>query len=336
MSYTRPDRTYREIAKPSGRRRQALMVCAATVLMASLAGCSSNGTPKAPKATKARTSATFATSATPATSAATVPAMKGPPREALGAALARALRPVLPDDDARLRVAVLRLDEGDREIAAYGDDAPFDTASIVKVDILAALLLQAQEEGRELTAAERSQARAMIRQSDNASASVLWRKIGRAPGLNAANRQLGLSSTEGGPGVHWGLTQTTAEDQVRLLRAVFGSEGKGSSDASAGLNEESRAFIRGLMSEIAAGQDWGVSVAGSRWALKNGWLRRSTTRLWDINSIGQVTVHGRRYLISVLSGDNASMRSGISRVERAAKAAVGAATARAFPRPRAE
>jgi hypothetical protein len=257
-----------------------------------------------------------------------------PPRKALGASLAKALRPVLPDDDPRLSVAVLRLDDADGEIASYGDDATFDTASIVKVDILAALLLQAQEEERELTNEEHSHAKAMIQESDNESASVLWRAIGRAPGLDAANEQLGLSSTQGGPGGRWGLTQTTAKDQVRLLRAVFGGEGKVSSRVSGGLNQESRAYIRQLMSDISEDQDWGVSaVAGPRWALKNGWLQRSTTGLWDINTIGQVTVHGRRYLFSVLSGDNASMRSGVSLVERAAKAAAGAVSAHARPRP---
>jgi hypothetical protein len=295
----------------------------ATALVTSLASCSSAGTLNSPQVR---------------TSAAKAPAMgAAPPRETLGVSLARALRPVLPDDDARLSVAVLRLDDADREIASYGDGATFDTASIVKVDILATLLLQAQEEDRGLTDDEHSHAKAMIQESDNESASVLWRAIGQAPGLDAANEQLGLSSTQGGPGVRWGLTQTTAKDQVRLLRAVFGGEGKVSSRVSAGLNQESRAYIRQLMSEISEDQDWGVSAAaGPRWALKNGWLRRSTTGLWDINTIGQVTVHGRLYLISALSGDNASMRSGISLVERAAKAAAGAVSAHARPRPRPE
>ncbi|TLS47012.1 serine hydrolase [Streptomyces montanus] len=288
--------------------------------MALPAGCSSAGTVKRPP---------------PRKTAPAAPAM-GPaaPREGLGAALARSIEPVLSDDEARLAVAVLRLDDADRQIASFGDRATFDTASIVKVNILATLLLQAQEKERELTDKEHRHAKVMIQASDNEAANVLWRAIGRAPGLDAANEKLGLSSTQGGHGARWGLTQTTAEDQVRLLREVFGGEGTMSSRGSAGLNQKSRAYIRQLMSEITEGQDWGVSAAaGSRWALKNGWLKRSTTELWDINSIGQVTVHGRRYLISVLSGDNASMAGGISLVERAAKAAVGAVSTRAWPRP---
>ncbi len=90
------------------------------------------------------------------------------------------------------------------------------------------------------------------------------------------------------------------------------------------------------MGAVEEEQDWGVSAAGSpgsRWALKNGWLQRTTTGLWVINSIGQVTVHGRRHLVSVLSDGNVSMESGISLVERAAGAAIGAASAHAHPWP---
>nr|WP_078066964.1 serine hydrolase [Streptomyces jeddahensis] len=263
----------------------------------------------------------------------TRPVLPAPPREKLGAALARALKPVLPDGDTRLAVSVLDLDGVDREIASYGDDATFDTASIIKVDILATLLLQAQDEDRDLTAAERRHAEAMIRTSDNGAANLLWRAIGKAEGLGAANKRLGLASTEGGPGNRWGLTQTTAKDQVRLLRAVFARGSAASARSSQGLNQASRAYIQELMGQITEDQDWGVSAAGSRWALKNGWLRRNTTGLWAINSIGQVTVRGRRYLVSVLSGGNASMGGGISLVEGAARAAIRAASAHAGPRP---
>jgi altronate dehydratase len=72
-----------------------------------------------------------------------------------------------------------------------------------------------------------------------------------------------------------------------------------------------------------------VSAAadGSAWALKNGWLPRSTTGLWDVNSIGRVTVDGRYYLVAVLSNGNATQATGITLVEAAAKAAVSAFTA---------
>lgn len=301
---------------------KACAACAATAVVASLAACSAAGPPHATQA--------------PARAGAPAPGPPTPPRKNRGATLTRALKPVLPGSDTRLAVAVLDLDSADQEIASYGQDATFDTASIVKVDILAALLLQAQDEDRALTAAERQDAEAMIRTSDNDAAHTLWRAIGRAQGLDAANERLGLSTARGGPGTRWGLTQTTATDQVRLLRAVFARRAAATASPPEGLKPASRAYIQDLMGQITHDQDWGVSAAGSpdsRWALKNGWLQRNTTGLWTINSIGQVTVHGHRYLVSVLTGGNPSMKSGITLVEQAAKAAVGAASTHARPWP---
>ncbi|WP_406370425.1 class A beta-lactamase-related serine hydrolase [Streptomyces sp. NBC_00647] len=232
------------------------------------------------------------------------------------ALLAKAMKAVTVAAGAKASVAVLDLDSG--ASAAYGD-AAFDTASIVKVNILAALLLQAQDADRHLTAQEKTYATAMIENSDNASATALWKAIGRADGLGTANKRFGLTDTEGGDGELWGLTQTTASDQLILLRQVFGDE-------DSELSESSRSYLQRLMGEIATGQHWGVSAAadGSQWALKNGWLARSTTGLWDINSIGRVSADGHAYLVAALSNGNSTQAKGISLVEAVSKAALSA------------
>ncbi|MFJ2161858.1 serine hydrolase [Streptomyces sp. NPDC087856] len=232
------------------------------------------------------------------------------------ALLAKAMKSVTPAGDQKVSVAVLDVTSG--ESAAYGD-AAFDTASIVKVDILAALLLQAQEAGRTLTATEKSYATTMIQNSDNDSATALWNLIGTADGLDAANKTFGLTGTTGGAGPLWGLTQTTAADQLTLLQQVFGDDSK--------LSAASQSYIQGLMKEIEADQQWGVSAAadGSKWALKNGWLARSTTGLWDVNSIGRVTgTDGDEYLVAVLSNGSTTQAKGITLIEAAAKAGVAA------------
>jgi beta-lactamase class A len=230
---------------------------------------------------------------------------------------------------ARLSVAVLDLASG--ASASYGTGGEdgtgggsFDTASIVKVDILAALLLRAQDAGRELSAWEKADAAAMIEDSDNAAASELYTAIGGAAGLTTANRRLGLERTEAAEGMLWGLTQTTAADQLRLLQQVFGM------DEDAVLTRASRAYVQELMTSIAPGQHWGVSAAAdpaaagsSPWALKNGWLPRTATGLWDVNSIGRVTSDGRDYLVAVLSAGHTTQAGGIAVVEATAKAAVG-------------
>ncbi|WP_031041532.1 serine hydrolase [Streptomyces sp. NRRL F-5650] len=233
------------------------------------------------------------------------------------ALLAAAMASVPVADGAEVSVAVLDPDSG--RSASYGTGA-FDTASIVKVDILAALLLQAQDAGRTPTAAEKAYATAMIEDSDNDSASALWRAIGTADGLDAANARFGLTGTAGGAGPLWGLTQTTAADQVTLLRQVFVADGSA-------LSEASRAYVRGLMEHVSDGQRWGVSAAadgagGSAWALKNGWLRRSTTGLWVVNSIGRVESGGRGCLVAVVSRGSGTQAQGIALTEAAARAAV--------------
>ncbi|WP_406130714.1 serine hydrolase [Streptomyces sp. NBC_00989] len=235
--------------------------------------------------------------------------------------------PATARSEARVTTAVLDLDHPDRQPQVRGKDVPYDTASIIKVDILAALLLQAQDAGRGLTQQERTETEAMIERSDNDAATALWRRIGLAPGLEAVNKRLGLSSTVGGAGGTWGLTRTTATDQIRLLRAVFADGGTSSASGSA-LTTTSRNYIRTLMTRIDAGQSWGVSAASdSGWALKNGWLQRSTTGLWDINSVGRVTSGTHHYLVAVLSDGNASMAGGIATVEHAARTAVSSARA---------
>lgn len=230
--------------------------------------------------------------------------------------------------EARVTTAVLDLDHPTRNPQLRGKDVPYDTASIIKVDILATLLLQAQDAGRGLTQQERTRAEAMIERSDNDAATALWQQIGLAPGLEAANKRLGLSSTVGGAGGKWGLTRTTVSDQIRLLRAVFAVGTTSSASGSAVLTTTSRNYIRTLMTRIAAGQSWGVSAASDAgWALKNGWLQRTTTGLWDINSVGEVTSGTRHYLVAVLSDGNATMAGGIAAVEGAARTAVSSARA---------
>ncbi|CAL9614796.1 serine hydrolase [Streptomyces sp. Tu 3180] len=226
--------------------------------------------------------------------------------------LAAAVEAARPADGTGLSVAAL--DPGTGETVSYGGRA-FVTASVVKVDILAALLLGAQDAGRELTAAERSYAAAMIVRSDNDAASALWDAIGRSAGLDAANARFGLTGTAGGDGTLWGLTRTTAVDRLGLLRQVFGEESE--------LGAESRAFARGLMERVVADQAWGVPAAadaGTVWAVKNGWLPRDATGLWVVHSTGCVTVGGRVCLMAVLSDGNATRARGVALVERAAAA----------------
>ncbi|MFI5998385.1 serine hydrolase [Streptomyces sp. NPDC051362] len=232
--------------------------------------------------------------------------------------LASSLAPVTSVGNAS-KVSVALLDSQSGKWATFGTGS-FDTASIVKVDILSALLLQAQDAGRALTVQERNLATDMIENSNNDATNTLWAAIGSAPGLDKANKRLGLKQTSGGEGTVWGITQTTAADQVRLLTAVFGEK-------ASPLNSASRTYIQHLMYHIAPDQDWGVSAAADTskpTALKNGWLQRSQTQKWDINSIGRIEKDGRVFYMAVLLNGCSTEEIGIRLAELAARYAVTA------------
>ena len=111
------------------------------------------------------------------------------------ARLRQALTSALRKRSSRIEFAVAATDHVTGATYAFHASEAFETASVVKVDILAALLLRAQDAGRGLTAAERSLAGDMIRYSDNDAASALWWTIGGAAGLARANKRLGLTET---------------------------------------------------------------------------------------------------------------------------------------------
>jgi beta-lactamase class A len=197
------------------------------------------------------------------------------------------------------------------EVYRHHPTARFQTASVVKLDILAGVLLTAQDAGRGLTATERSLASRMIRASDNAAASSLWWRLGGHDGLARINTRLGLTHTVLGRDTWWGTTTTTVVDQVRMVDIITGRRGP--------LNRTSVAYAVGLMRAVNADQDWGVSAAaraGERVALKNGWFPGPTSLSeWTVNTVGRITDANTDATVVVLSQGNRSMAAGVALVE---------------------
>jgi hypothetical protein len=198
-----------------------------------------------------------------------------------------------------------------------GDGAPQDTASVVKVVILEALL--ARSDGAGLSSSQQSLAQSMIELSDNASTTELWDQAGGAAGLGSFDSSAGLTDTTPSPCVEcpgfpwpgWGLTTTTPSDQIALLRLLV--------ESNALLTTSERQYALNLMENVTSSEQWGVTgdvPTGVTVALKNGWLPLNAADSdWQINSIGWVSGAGRDYLLAVLTTGDPSEQYGIDTIE---------------------
>jgi beta-lactamase class A len=209
--------------------------------------------------------------------------------------------------------SVAVLDRRTGQKYSYRGTEKYETASVVKVQVLACLLLTAQDKRRDLTSTELALAKRMIRLSDNDATTALFSKLGRAAAVGKCNKRLGLTQTTVNSA--WGLTRTTVDDQVKLLSQLV--------DPKSALDEDSRDLAHTLMSTVDEAQDWGVpaaATAGEDFTVKNGWLPRSTeSGRWIINSVGRITGDDTDVSIAVLSHGHKSMSGGIAVVEKAAK-----------------
>lgn len=226
----------------------------------------------------------------------------------LATRLAQDIQAALSGRDGTVSVAVQ--DDSGLTCARAGE-RQYDSASVVKVLIMEGLLRRAEELGRRLSPWEETNVRPMIVSSDNDSAVRLWADLGRTYLTDFLTR-VRTSATLLGPGRYWGLTRTTATDQLRLLDVL--------TNAQSFLR--TRVYGLKLLSEVRADQRWGVPAGmpqGLTAHVKNGWLPRATHG-WRVHSIGAFTGEGRGYRIVVLSHDNPTMAYGVRTIERIAQA----------------
>jgi beta-lactamase class A len=188
----------------------------------------------------------------------------------------------------------------------------FDSASVVKVTILSALLRKLQQEHRSLTAEQRKLATAMITLSDNNAASTLWAETGY-PSLQHFLDLAGMTETVLGADDYWGLTLITAHDELTLLQLL--------TSANTVLTTASRDYVLGLMARVVSYERWGVPAGAPTDVtvhVKNGWLPLPTHG-WRINSIGSFSGSGKNYMIVMLTDDNPTMDYGVNTVQAVAE-----------------
>lgn len=202
-----------------------------------------------------------------------------------------------------------------------GQGAPQAEASVVKLDILETLLAE-QGSGTGLPASDQSLAQRMIEDSDNDAATSLWYAAGGPARIGSFNAKAGLTRTapspcvvcQGFPWPGWGLTTSTPDDQIALLKQLV--------TPGSLLTKAERDYALSLMEDVTPSQRWGVSggvPASVTVALKNGWLPlRGSNSDWQVNSVGWIHGGGRDYLLAVLSTGNPGDQYGIDTIEQLA------------------
>jgi hypothetical protein len=195
-----------------------------------------------------------------------------------------------------------------------GPGSPQATGSLVKVDILQALLARSPSG---LTAADQARARSMIENNNNTPATALWNQVGQASGLRSYNASVGLQQTTPSaclvcagfawPG--WGLTTTTPADQLLVLRELINGPL---------LPPAGRGYALSLMENVEPDQRWGVSAGvppGVQVALKSAWVPLSPADTdWQVNSEGWISGDGRDYLVAILTTGNPDEQYGIDTI----------------------
>ncbi|MER7180386.1 serine hydrolase [Streptomyces hyaluromycini] len=209
-------------------------------------------------------------------------------------------------------IAVGLYDRSTKTTCTLRSTTHYDSASTVKVTVLATLLWDAKKHNRYLTTTEQTLAKAMITKSDNDATTKLWKQLGltKIKGFLSA---AGMTQTTPGANGYWGLTQIDVHDEQRLLALVTAK--------NTVLSDNSRAYILKLMGQVISSQRWGTpygAPSGVAVHVKNGWLQRATHG-WRVHSLGTFTGGGHDYQMTVLTQDNSTMSYGINTIQAVAK-----------------
>lgn len=243
--------------------------------------------------------------------AATQPVKCASGQAGLAATLQRDIAAALKHSDAVAAVSLR--DPSTNTVCTLRADQKFDSASTVKVIVLATLLWDARKHDRHLTRTEADRATKMITASDNAATTALWKQLGvaKVKGFLAA---AGMTSTVPGGTRTWGLTQITAADTQKLMNLI--------TQRNSVLSDKARDYLLELMNEVVPSQRWGTPAGAPHAAVthvKNGWLSRAAHG-WRVHSMGAFAGGGRDYTLTVLTQDNKTMDAGVATVEAVARA----------------
>jgi beta-lactamase class A len=198
------------------------------------------------------------------------------------------------------------------------------TASVIKAQVLGAVLLRAQGEGRGLDGWERHRVHPMIEYSLNDPyVSDLYEEVGGVAGMNSFDRRMGATHTTNT--LEYGATVTTALDRTRIALKMLHGGGP--------LHRAARRTAWHYMAHVVTPtQRWGITAgvpADWRVALKNGFYPIPGIARWRVGSTGFARSPGGHggYAVTIMTDRNATQHQGIRLVERVSRRAASFLTA---------
>jgi beta-lactamase class A len=248
---------------------------------------------------------------------ATYPALQDPGRLAFpSAAAVDAARDYVRARRGRVAFAVADLRGG---IVGYRVNRAYRSASLSKAMLFVAYLRKLAREHRKPDARETFAIDAMIRVSDNDSATALYKRLGREP-MRALARRAGMRRFSVGGA--WSEARVTAADQARFFLRIYRLVPRARRD-----------FALTLLSSVQ--QDWGVPAA----ARPRGW-KVFFKGGWRPNGGGQVVHQGallrrgsRSIAVAVLSEDDPSEDYGHATIAGVTRALLSRARSKPYPAP---
>ena len=196
------------------------------------------------------------------------------------------------------------VDEGGR---LRGDhvDRLHNSASVVKVMFMVALLRQPDVRHDALTSAEKRLLGPMIKRSDNQAADAVYNRVGE-PALYRLAKDAGMSRFTTQP--TWGLSTITAQEQVRFFHRL-----------ERFVPKRHRGYAMNLLTKIVASQRWGIPPAapeGWRLHFKGGWSGRPS---WRVNQVMLLRKPPRRFSVAILTSEQPSKEYGQDSIEGVAR-----------------
>jgi hypothetical protein len=180
-----------------------------------------------------------------------------------------------------------------------------NSASVVKVMFMVALLREPDVRHDALTSSEKHLMGPMIKRSDNDSATAIYNRVGEGA-LYKLARDANMDSFSTQP--LWGLSTITPKEQARFMYRL-----------ERYIPKRHRGYAMNLLSKIVSSQRWGIPPeAPSGWKLhfKGGW---SGSPNWRINQVMLLRKPPRRFSLAILTRDQPSKRYGEESIRGVAK-----------------